>query len=452
MSDITDAYARPEEPTRHAARDETGSHARSGLKLLTAAWVCPVDAPAIERGGVLFDGPTIRAVDRLDRLERHLAGAIREDAGDAVLLPGLINAHTHLCLSDLSTSDPEANGLRNDFGAWLLSIGKRLKPTEADYADRMTEAMRRGAKESLEHGVTCVGDIAPRLAEADVCVERALSDVPIRCVSFFELLGLGEMRGAFTEQFERVRRWVVERPFGAMRRLNVGISPHAPYTVDVEGFAEVVDFARQGGGRVPLMTHAAEHAGEEDFLRESSGAMAALYQKIGRSLAGVSRFDGTSIGMLDSVGMLEMGAVLAHVNYPTGDDLDLLARHGAAVVYCPRTHEYFGHAVHPIERMMEMGIAVSLGTDSRASSPDLDVLSEARCVRRKFPGIDPGRLLQTITSNPARALGLGEVVGTLSPGKRADVCAVGIGAGRGWETILDDVSGERAVWIEGERV
>jgi cytosine/adenosine deaminase-related metal-dependent hydrolase len=205
------------------------------------------------------------------------------------------------------------------------------------------------------------------------------------------------------------------------------------------------------------MTHAAEHLGEEVFLRECSGAFAEVYRRLGRSLGDVPRFSGSPIAMLESVGMLEAGVVLAHVNYPSHDDLDLLARRGASVVYCPRTHEYFGHrfseqAPHPIEQMMEMGVDVSLGTDSRASSPDLDVLAEARCVRRKFPSIEAGRLLRAITLSPANALGLGEVIGTLSPGKRADVCAVGIGASRGWETVLDDVSGERAVWIEGERV
>lgn len=435
-----------------------GKPARERLKLLTAAWVCPIDAPAIERGGVLIDGQVVRAVDRLDRLQQHVTGVVIEDAGDAVLMPGLVNAHTHLCLSDLSTSDPEASGLRDDFGAWLLSIGKRLRPTDADYADRMTDAMRRGAKESLGCGVTCVGDIAPRLPDADERVARALADVPIRAVSFHELLGLGEMRGAFVEQFDRVRNWVSQKPFDAMQRLNVGVSPHAPYTVDVEGFGEVAAFAKQEIGRgVPLMTHVAEHIGEEDFLRDASGAFAEVYRTLGRSLADVRRFAGSPIAMLEAAGMLELGVVLAHVNYPSRDDLELLAKRRAPVVYCPRTHEYFGHryserAIHPIERMMEMGIEVSFGTDSRASSPDLDVLGEARCVRRKFPGIDAGQLLRAITLNPARALGLGEVIGTLSPGKRADVCAVGIGAGRGWETVFDDVSGERAVWIEGERV
>jgi cytosine/adenosine deaminase-related metal-dependent hydrolase len=123
------------------------------------------------------------------------------------------------------------------------------------------------------------------------------------------------------------------------------------------------------------------------------------------------------------VGLLDQPALLAHVNYVTDDELAILAKSRASVVYCPRTHAYFGHPPHRFADMLALGINVALGTDSAASAPDLNVLEDARLVHRLRPDMPPQTILEMITTRGARALGLDHVLGQLSPGFRPTFCA-----------------------------
>jgi aminodeoxyfutalosine deaminase len=173
---------------------------------------------------------------------------------------------------------------------------------------------------------------------------------------------------------------------------------------------------------MPLATHLAETADEGEFLADHAGPFRRLWEAIGGWRDDVSRSAGGPIRAMEDVGLLAYpGTVLAHVNYADDAELDVLARGRASVVYCPRTHEYFGHPPHRFVEMLERGINVALGTDSAASSPDLNLMEDLRLIHRRRPEVSAQRIFEMGTIRGARALGMGEQFGTLEIGKLADL-------------------------------
>jgi cytosine/adenosine deaminase-related metal-dependent hydrolase len=346
-------------------------------------------------------------------------------------MPGLVNAHTHMGLSHLNREP-----MPGSFVDWLLSLGARVVPPGEDAGEVNRRAVRMGVIESLRAGVTCCGDIASRSGVAwDV-----LSTLPMRCVAFRECLGLG----ANVERFRReLRDAVMMRQ--ETSRLIVGISPHAPYTVDIDGYRDCVEVARALA--MPIATHLAEHPAEGEFLRDGSGMFAEAYRILGVDITAMPRFAAGPIRFAQATGLLELPAVLAHVNYASDADLDLLAEGRASVVFCPRTHTYFGHAPHRWREMLARGINVALGTDSRASSPNLSMLEDASLLFNA--GAEADVLMRMLTLHGARALGLHRQLGTLAPGMQADLVAFEAAS-------IDDLLGRapqaHRVWIAGEEI
>jgi cytosine/adenosine deaminase-related metal-dependent hydrolase len=353
------------------------------------------------------------------------------DLGEVVLMPGLVNAHTHLGLSHLNREP-----MPGSFVDWLLSLGSRVVAPGEDAAEVNRRAVRMGVIESLRAGVTCVGDIAARSGVAwDV-----LATLPMRCVAFRECLGLG----ANVERFRReLREAVLSRH--ETSRLIAGLSPHAPYTVDIEGYRDCVEIARALA--MPIATHLAEHPAEAEFLRDGSGMFAEAYRILGIDITSVPRFEGGPIRFAKTAGLLELPAVLGHVNYADDDELDLLAAGSASVVFCPRTHAYFGHAPHRWREMLARGINMALGTDSRASSPNLSLLEDARLLFNA--GSDSEQLLELLTAKGAKALGLHRQVGAIASGMQADLVAFEAAS---IEDLLERAPQAHRVWIAGAEV
>ena len=254
-------------------------------------------------------------------------------------------------------------------------------------------------------------------------------------------------RGLLDERFETASdlRW---DGWGDRNRLRVAVSPHAPYTVEPAGYRRCAEWSRRHG-RV-LCTHLAETTEEALFLTDHAGPLRELWETLRDWDDAVPRFAGTPIEFAASVGVLDGPALLAHVNHATNADLDLLTRSGASVAYCPRTHAFFGHPPHPIEAMLGRGINVCLGTDSRASSPDLNLLDDVRLVRRQRPHLGAGLLWSLVTDRAARALGVGGEAGVLAAGAWADAAAWPVASGDPLGEVLDEEAGAEAVWVGGE--
>jgi cytosine/adenosine deaminase-related metal-dependent hydrolase len=393
----------------------------------------PGETGIIHNGAVVFSVGIIRATGDAKTIQSENPDATIVDLGDAVILPGLINAHTHL---ELSLCTAEARPPDETFADWILSMRQRSAG-----AEDFESAAHAGISQCLKFGVTCVGDISQHATTT----RAALAASPLRAVSFGEVLGLGLRRSRFDELFPRA----IDSAY-ASDRLRIGISPHAPYTVDLPGYQQCVRVADERS--MPIMTHLAENPQENDFLTSKSGLFRDLWERIGSWTPGVKTFAGSPIAMAKSVGLLDRPTILAHVNYCDEADLALLAAGRASVAFCPRTHRYFGHPPHRWREMMARGINVCIGTDSCASSPDLNLLDDLRLLHEIAPDISASTLFQMSTRHAARALSCDEEIGSIAPGKKADFAAFAIRGNNPLDYVLESYGPPIGVWIDGRRV
>ncbi len=370
-----------------------------------AAYVATMAGPLIHDGAIVCDRGIILAVGNERELRAAHPDAYHLHSGHAIILPGLVNAHTHLELTGIGQLERPRT-----FVDWLLDLRTRFGQI-ADVTQFAQESVRDGISQSLKCGVTTVGDITLNPA----ITRPILREAGMAGVSFGEVLGMAGRRG----QLEgRLAAATDRAPEG--EGLVMGIEPHAPYSLDLPGYRRCIEEAVRRS--MPLATHLAETPDESTFLSDGSGEFARLWDALGDAGADVPRFEGGPIRAMASVGMLERPCLLAHVNYVSDEELAILAKSQASVVYCPRTHAYFGHPPHRFMEMLDLGINVALGTDSAASAGDLNLLDEARRVHRLQPDLPLETLFEMVTVRGAKALGIGGMVGRLLPGMRANYC------------------------------
>ena len=405
-------------------------HARTrrDVWLLRAAWVAPMDGPMLRDGAVVFAGPRVAAVGGRDELERQYPAARVHHLGWSVILPGLVNAHTHLELSHV------ARFATRKFVEWLAEVIWRSDTAGADAAES-------GAHESLRFGVTCVGDITTLPA----VTRPALASCALRVVSYGEVRAMGPRRGLLDERLTAATDASYAGP-----GLRVGVSPHAPYSVEPAGYARCLEAAKSLG--LPLATHLAETRDEWPFLERHEGPFRHLLATLGAWDEKVPRFPGGPIRLAKAIGLLDYPTLLAHVNYCDDDEMALLTGGKASVVYCPRTHVQFGHPPHRWREMLARGINVAVGTDSRASSPDLNLVDDLRLMHRLAPEVEPHVLWEMATVRAARAVGMESEVGTLSPGKAADCVVFPARSSDPLREVLETDANPAEVWVAGTRV
>jgi cytosine/adenosine deaminase-related metal-dependent hydrolase len=354
-------------------------------QVLSARWVFPVDAPPLAGGTVTVRAGRIAAVEPRGERTPDL------DFGNAAIIPGLVNAHTHLDLSGMRDKVPPST----DFVGWLRSViaYRRSQPSAA--ADIQT-----GLSEALRFGTTLIGDISAAGASWD-----ALTSAPTWGVCFREMLGLPAAR--VPTVWADAVAWMHDHPDTPTCR--AGVSPHAPYSVHkalIEASARLW----------PVCVHLAESEAERELLDRQAGPFVPFLKDLG-----VWDPDGLAPSwdwVAWKVARSPAG-LLAHGNHLNAQTVPP----GATIVYCPRTHAAFGHPPHQFREFLDRGVRVALGTDSLASNPDLDILAEARHVyaTASIPG---DAVLRMATLNGAAALGFGDDTGSLTVGKSADLIVV----------------------------
>lgn len=397
--------------------------------ILRSRWIAPMTSPLIEDGFVAIEDGGIVAFGAASDSPRK----VDVDLGDAVLMPGLINAHTHLELSNSTQGEPPAS-----FGAWLWRIIERRIELADGLNDDIAAATLRGAAESLRFGVTTVGDISRECA----ITRRALRDSPLRVVSFGEVQAMAMRRGLLEE-----RLGVALDDAEASDRLLIGLSPHAPFTVEPDAYSRVVEEADIRSMRI--CTHLAETLEEREFLAFGTGPLRELWNKLGTWDDLVPIVSDGPFGLARECGLLDMPSLLAHVNYASDDELAMLASGQSSVVFSPRTHAYFRHAPHRWREMMARGINVCVGTDSKASSPDLNLVDELRLLHKQYPEVDPAVLWDLITTNAAMALRL-PGIGAIEEGFAADLVAFPATSDDPLREILKTRVAPSHVWIAGD--
>ena len=407
------------------------------VKLIRACWIAPIAGPILSDGAIAVREGLIVDVGPYVSVRRRFPDAKLQDVGDCVLLPGLVNAHTHLELSDCRPGDRPTGGLEQ----WLQRMLSHSRTNPQDLADISAAAARRGAAQCLRFGVTMVGDIS-RQCQATRPVLKA---GPLRVVSFGEIMAMAQRRDLLPE-----RLVIAADTTDQSDTLRIAVSPHSPYSIEIDGYRRCLEVAKQRA--IPIATHLAETKSEWEFLAQQSGPLRGLWDSWLTWDDQVPTFSGGPIRMAQTVGLLDYPSLLAHVNYCDDAELAILAAGRASVAYCPRTHDYFGHPPHRFRDMLRAGINVALGTDSCASSPDLNLIDDLRLIHRQCPDLDTQTLWRMATLNSARSLLADAQVGTIEPGKCADLVAFAVRGDDPLDDVLETTVLPSHVWIAGSPV
>ncbi|HEV3385277.1 MAG TPA: amidohydrolase family protein [Gemmata sp.] len=389
---------------------------------ITARWIFPVSSPPLLNGTITLRGETIEAVSpRGDRTPD-------EDLGNAAIIPGLVNAHTHLDLSgaraQIPPTDPE------HFTDWLRGViaYRRSRSLEQVRTDIQT-----GLSECLRCGTTLLGDIT---ADGGGSWE-AIAAERVRGVVFRELIGLNAERA----EAARIAGWKWYQAHPATTTCKPALSPHSPYSARESLLNGVYE-------RATVAIHLAESPGEMELIRSHSGPFVLFLQQLGAwDESGLIRSIDGIIAAHRSMGT----TLFIHGNYLQPEVVQSFTP-GMSIVYCPRTHAAFKHPPHPFREFLARGARVCLGTDSLASNPDLDIIAEARLVHQLFPDFPGDQLLRMVTLSGAEALGWSDMCGSLEVGKSADLVVVPLPDREAdpHELLLANHSGERRTMFRGE--
>jgi cytosine/adenosine deaminase-related metal-dependent hydrolase len=360
----------------------------------------PISSPPIERGVVCYSGDRI-----VDVGDHTLCNSDTVDFGDAVIMPGLINAHTHLELSHLA-------GRVRPTGDFVLWIRNLIEATSSDAEPHHTAAAsaRAGAAACINAGVTRIGDITRHCT----ATRTALRDGPLGVLSYGEVLGFGRSREHIDDRLA-----VAADDSTDSLSMRTGLSPHAPYSIEPAGARRVAD--RAASNQTHTCVHLAESPAEIEFLASGQGPFRDLLQSLDLDDGNIPVPGCSPISWAHNAGLLGPRCLVAHANYVTDEDIDLLCQTGSSVAYCPRTHLAFKHPRHPWLNLIGAGVNVCIATDSLASSPSLSVLDELAVVARDPEGPSLDTLIEMVTINPARALGAAAEAGSLDAGKAADL-------------------------------
>jgi cytosine/adenosine deaminase-related metal-dependent hydrolase len=405
-------------------------------QIIYAKWLAPIDRPITADGAIVIGGGRILDFGRRTEMARRYSNAEALDLGNAIILPGLVNAHTHLELSDCTSGEPPKDG----FASWLVRMLKRTRITPEEMEAAVITAIRMGVEQSLRFGVTTVGDISRQCR----LTRPLLRNSVLRVVSFGEVQAMAQRRQLLEE-----RLTIAADETFAAPRLTIGITPHAPYSVEPHGYRRCLQKAQER--QMPLATHLAETPDEATFLSQHAGPLRELWDQWLTWDDNVPKFTGGPIRFAHDLGLLDYPTLLAHVNYCDDEELEILARGKASVVYCPRTHQYFRHPPHRWREMRHRGINVAIGTDSCASSPDLNIVDDLRLLHRLYPDEAATELWEMATIRAAKAIGLTDA-GVIRAGDPADLVAFECKTEDPLREILEDNILPVAVWPEGNPV
>jgi cytosine/adenosine deaminase-related metal-dependent hydrolase len=333
------------------------------------------------------------------------AGAPVRDLGDSALLPGLVNAHTHVELSWMG-ADPPPEG---DFMAWLTGFLERRRRFDEEVARR--EALR-AIGEIERRGTVAIGDVGN-----DTWVWPSLAGSRLAGVLFHEV---------YDFRSERARDVAASaaRRAGALQGAEwtcVAV-PHAPHTCSEPLIRALAAGAAERG--LPLAIHVAESEAEVSLLRDGKGPFRDLLKARGLWDEGWEPPRTSPLALLDRAGGLGPRTLVVHGVHLGADDPARIRERGATVVTCPRSNARLGVGRAPLGALLASGVPVALGTDSLASAPDLDLFAEMAALRHEHPGLAPATVLRMATLSGATALGLGRKLGSLEPGKLARLVAV----------------------------
>lgn len=385
--------------------------------LLTARYVLPVAAPHIEHGAVLVRGDKIAEVGEADAMLASHPEEEVVDFGLAALMPGFVDLHTHLEFSAM-------RGLVDDlpYSQWKLQLmGLEQRLDSRDWED----GALLGALETLQSGITTVADVSDSGASARAVVAAGIRSFVYREVSTMEKARVPQV---MREASEDLSAW---RDLDSDGLLTVGLAPHSPYSCHPELFSRVAELAIAED--LPISTHLAGSKDEYDFVKYGSSRLAVDFRALyGDDQAGWLPTGVSPVRYVLQWGLFDASNVLAvHCTQVDDADIEVLADHDVAIAHCPRCNAKLGMGMAPLGKFLRKGIRVGIGTDSPASNNTMDMFDEMRIgllFQRAVAGHEEflvaKQFVKLATLDAARALRIDDRVGSLEPGKQADIIAV----------------------------
>jgi cytosine/adenosine deaminase-related metal-dependent hydrolase len=374
-----------------------------------AAWIVPISEPPIRDGWIAVEQGRIAAMGKGPPSRVH-DGARQVDLGSVAVLPGLVNAHTHLELSYLRDEVPPAS----EFVTWIRGVmaARRRRPDAS--APEILDAVDAAIAECAASGTALVGDISNTLVTfAPLAASR------VGGVVFYELIAFNPPEPE--SLVEHASRQL--DALGSAAQVRAALAAHAPYSVAPLVFRAI----RRAIDRhpfAPCSVHLSESVDEVEFLRTGGGAWRRLLDEVGSFNPRWTPPGVSPVQFLDDSGFLDERVLAVHGVQMSAADLARLWSRRATLVTCPRSNGHTGAGAPPIEDFYASGVRVAVGTDSLASAPDLNVFSELATIRALAPSVPAASLLDSATRQGARALGFDADFGTIEPGKLARLLAV----------------------------
>ncbi|MFG0266744.1 MAG: amidohydrolase family protein [Rhodopirellula sp. JB055] len=375
----------------------------SSKQTYRARWLLPIDGVPIPNGMVVVDSGTMTSIRPFDdsQVEGNLV-----DLGDVAILPGLVNAHTHLEFSDLAQPIGHAG---MELADWLREV---IAPRGMVDTSTRQQHVLQGHAEAMASGTKLIADI----------VTTPQATIPDNTISFAEVLGLSQDRG--DERMAQAERHLRHVTHPNSVGHSAALSPHAPYSTPLPLIQRCVNAAQQHG--VPLAMHVAESPAERQLLSHGTGPFAESLQALGLPVEKFFPWPAPA-PLTQLINLLAEAprVLMVHGNDLNETEIQRVAAHSnCSVVYCPRTHHFFQHAQHPVAELIAAGINVALGTDSRASNPDLNLWGEVQHLLHHRTDLNPMEILRMATANGADALGQSTTHGRLAVGMPANFVTV----------------------------
>ena len=394
-----------------------------------ARWVLPITSPPIPYGWVDVEDGVIAGVGGAPG-GPHRRRFREVDLGRVAVLPGLVNAHTHLELSVHRGAVPPAESMP----AWACDLMRRA-PAAGEGV--RTEVLASAIAEMRGAGTALIGDVGNTLASLP-----ALDAGPVDAVVFHELLGFDVAADEAEALVERLRRRVRGRARG---RVRVRGAAHAPYSVSPALFRALAT-----GLPGPRSVHLAESREECDFLLDGGGVWRDILEARRRWDPAWRPPGGGPVDYLDALGWLGDETLAVHGVQLTPAGIGRLSAAGATIVTCPRSNRWTGAGAPPVQDFYASGARVAVGTDSLASAPDLNLFAELAELRRLAPAVPASRVLRSATIAGAAALGWGRTHGAIEPRRRAALIAVEIASAVQdvEEYLLSGVRPGQIAWLE----
>ena len=358
-----------------------------------AKYILPVDQPPISNGVVEIVNGMITAVGKMKTPESEVV-----DLGEVCLIPGLVNAHTHLEFSNCKLPLGKAGMNFVDWIACVIQSRRSMEDSEK------VASIQKGLVESSEQGVVALGEIGTEP------LQLATYESNLHVTLFFERLGF--RREQSQQVADRCEDFLNLPKSNATSK---AISPHAPYSVHPDLLNRLVELSTQYD--VPIAMHLAETQDELHMLRDQRGRFVELLESLGLWSKEVYQPGTTVLDLLKKLKRCSRSLII-HGNYLSDSEIGCISQNRTqmSVVYCPRTHDYFEHETYPLKALINAGINVGIGTDSRASNPDLDLFAELKMISKKFSDRNAESILKFGTVNGAIALGISDQFGAIGAG------------------------------------